>query len=75
MPVMRNERYEWRLSQALDEIGWTQKKLAEAAGLSENTVSRLCNAPSAPSLKTINKICRATGLRVEQLIVAVPEPA
>lgn len=63
-----------RISEALGELGWTQRKLGEAAGISEQGVSNLANNPRAVHLSTLAAIVGATGIPLEQLIVFEPAP-
>jgi len=57
------------LPDLLKELGWTQKKLADKTGLSQNTISNLCNNPRAIRLDSLGKICEATGLSPERFFV------
>lgn len=57
----------FRLSEILQELGWTQRQLAERTGLSENTISSLVNNPMAIRMDTLDAICLATGKQPQDL--------
>lgn len=67
---MANTPVRLRLSEVLEELNWTQKELAENAGLSENSVSNLLRNPVSIRFDTLEKIRKATGKPVADLIVA-----
>ncbi len=51
------------LCELLDEKGWTQKQLAEAAGMKEAVVSRIINADSNCRFETAGRLLFALGVR------------
>jgi transcriptional regulator with XRE-family HTH domain len=46
------------------DLGWTAGKLAEAAGITQTTWSRITKNKKAPSLETMERVCRAVGLEI-----------
>ena len=58
-----------RLSEVLNELGWTQKKLAEEAGISRQAVVNLMKGPDSIRLETLDRISQATGKPVSDLLV------
>jgi len=50
---------------ARGEAGMTQEELAKAAGMKREAISRLEAGNANPTIKTIYRIARATGKRVE----------
>ena len=58
-----------RLAEVLKELGWTQKRLAEETGLSENAITNLLKNPRQVRLETLDAISRATGKEISELIV------
>jgi len=58
-------RIAYEIHQTRTQHGWTQKELAERAGVTQQMVSRLENAASPSiSLKTVWRVSRALGLEV-----------
>lgn len=48
--------------------GWTQKKLAEAAGISHGYLARLETARQDPTLGTLEKLAKALKVTVADLV-------
>ncbi|MCH5278239.1 MAG: helix-turn-helix transcriptional regulator [Christensenellaceae bacterium] len=55
-----------RIRELMEERGWSGYKLAKEANLSHSTVSNIFNRNNAPTLPTIEAVCRAFGLTLEQ---------
>jgi len=61
--------FQWRLDlttllcELLEEHGWTQRKLADEAGVSEAFVSRIINADSNCEFGTAGRLLFALGIR------------
>lgn len=53
----------WRRSK-----GWSQKRLAEEAGVSLKTVVRIENGQGGPTLKSAIAVCRALGIGTMQVM-------
>lgn len=56
-----------RLKIVLEEVSWSQVKLATSISANINTVSKWCRNLSQPSLKQCDKIARAIGINVSDL--------
>ena len=55
---------------------WTQEKLAELAGLSNNYISNIENHHSIPSLETLVKICAALEVTPDTILLgSAPQSA
>jgi len=52
----------------------TQEKLAEASGLSPDTVRRIEQGQFSPSVVTLSKLCNGLGVEVGDLLKTTPEP-
>ena len=57
-----------RIPEILAELRWTQKRLAETAGLSENAVVNLMKGPRAITFDTLAALSEATGKPVGELL-------
>ena len=55
-----------RIRQLMDERGWTDYRLAKEAKLSHSTVTNMFNRNNAPTLPTLEVICRAFGITLSQ---------
>lgn len=49
-------------------LGWSQKKLAEKAGLNYNTIYYLESNKSSPKVETCKKLCKVLGISISQLL-------
>lgn len=58
-----------RLDDILRERKITQIKLAEMAGLSENSISKLTGSPRQVRMDSLDKICRALDLEPGDLFI------
>ena len=54
------------IKELMGERGWTEYKLAKEAHLSHSTVSNMFNRNNAPTLPTIEAVCKAFGLTLAQ---------
>ena len=50
-----------RIRQLMEERGWTEYRLAQESGLSQSTISNMFNRNIAPTLPTLEAVCRAFG--------------
>lgn len=48
-----------RIKQLMEERGWTDYRLAKEFGLSHSTVTNMFNRNNAPTLPTLEAVCRA----------------
>jgi putative transcriptional regulator len=63
----------FRLPQILKERGIKQKDLAEKMGVHKQTVSRLAGGVRQIDLETLAKLCEALDLKIEDLLVYIPD--
>nr|PZN17650.1 MAG: XRE family transcriptional regulator [Chloroflexota bacterium] len=50
------------------EKGWSQKRLAEEAGLSQSFIHSVETGEKSPTIRSIRKIAKALGVPVEKII-------
>jgi len=55
-----------RIKKLMEEKGWTNHRLAKEANLSHSTVTNIFNRNNAPTLLTLESICRAFGITLSQ---------
>lgn len=55
-----------RIRQLMEERDWTDYRLAKEANLSHSTVTNMFNRNNAPTLPTLEAICRAFGITLAQ---------
>lgn len=55
-----------RIRQLMEERGWTEYRLAQESGLSQSTISNMFNRNNAPTLPTLEAVCRAFGITLVQ---------
>ena len=55
-----------RIKQRMEERGWTDYRLAKEANLSHSTITNLFKRNNAPTLPTLEVICRAFGITLSQ---------
>ena len=59
-----------RVAELRDTRGWTQRQLADLAGVTSQTISNLERGERQPSLETAVAVARAFGLPVEVVFLA-----
>ena len=64
-----------RIRELMEERGWSEYRLAKEANLSHSTVSNMFNRNNAPTLPTIEAVCRAFGLTLVQFFSEGDGPA
>lgn len=64
-----------RIKQLMEERGWTDYRLAKEANLSHSTVTNMFNRNNAPTLPTLEAVCRAFGITLSQFFSAGNDPA
>ncbi len=58
-----------RLKELRKKAGWSQQKLAEKAGLSYNTITKIeQGAATKPTIQTMIKIADAFGISIDELV-------
>lgn len=55
-----------RIRELMAERGWTDYRLAKEANLSHSTVTNMFNRNNAPTLPTLEAVCRAFGITLTQ---------
>ncbi|MCA9697565.1 MAG: helix-turn-helix transcriptional regulator [Myxococcales bacterium] len=65
---MTKKEFSARVRELRDRRGMTQEQLAEASGLSADTIRRLEKALFNPSLETMNKLAKGLGITVFDLM-------
>lgn len=55
--------------------GWTDYRLAKEANLSHSTVTNMFNRNNAPTLPTLEAVCRAFGITLAQFFADEVDPA
>ncbi len=64
-----------RIKQLMEERGWTDYRLAKESGLSHSTVTNMFNRNNAPTLPTLEAVCRAFGITLSQFFSEGNGPA
>ncbi|MGD1960235.1 MAG: helix-turn-helix transcriptional regulator [Fulvivirga sp.] len=62
-----------RLKVVLAEKEVSQKQLAEIVGKAPNTITRICNNDSQPTLKLLREIAIALDIDIRELLVPTKE--
>lgn len=55
-----------RIKQYMEKQGWTEYRLAKESGLSHSTVSNMFLRQTAPSVPTLEAICKGFGITLSQ---------
>ena len=55
-----------RIRELMEERKWTDYRLAKEANLSHSTVTNMFNRNNAPTLPTLEAVCRAFGITLAQ---------
>lgn len=55
-----------RIRELMKERNWTDYRLAKEANLSHSTVTNMFNRNNAPTLPTLEAVCRAFGITLAQ---------
>ena len=55
-----------RIRELLDELNWSEYRLAIESGLSQSTVANIFNRNTTPSVATLEMICKAFGITLSQ---------
>ena len=61
-----------RIKVVLAELNIPQKSLAEMVNKTPNTITRICNNDSQPTVKLLREIAIALGVNVQELLVPTP---
>lgn len=63
-----------RIRKLMEDRGWTDYRLAKESGLSHSTVTNMFNRNNAPTLPTLEAVCRAFGITLAQFFSEGNEP-
>ena len=63
-----------RIRKLMEERGWTDYCLAKEANLSHSTVTNMFNRNNAPTLPTLESVCRAFGITLARFFAEGDEP-
>ena len=55
-----------RIRELLDELNWSEYRLAIESGLSQSTVANIFNRNTIPSVATLEMICKGFGITLAQ---------
>ena len=55
-----------RIKQLMEERDWTDYRLAKESNLSHSTVTNMFNRNNAPTLPTLEAVCKAFGITLAQ---------
>lgn len=55
-----------RIRELMEERGWTDYRLAKEANLSHSTVTNMFNRNNAPTMPTLEAVCKAFGITLAQ---------
>lgn len=58
----------------MEERGWTDYRLAKESNLSHSTVTNMFNRNNAPTLPTLEAVCKAFGITLAQFFSEGDEP-
>lgn len=62
-----------RIKDLMEERGWTDYRLAMESGLSHSTVSNMFKRNNAPTIPTLEAICKAFGITLSQFFAESEE--
>lgn len=62
-----------RIRRLMEERQWTEYRLSKESGLSQTTISNLFRRNNAPSLPTLEAICKALDISLSQFFSEDPE--
>ena len=62
-----------RIRELMEERNWTDYRLAKEANLSHSTVTNMFNRNNAPTLPTLEAVCRAFGITLAQFFAGGEE--
>lgn len=64
-----------RIRELMAECGWTDYRLAKEANLSHSTVTNMFNRNNAPTLPTLEAVCKAFGITLSQFFSEGDDPS
>ena len=60
-----------RIKELMEERKWTDYRLAKESNLSHSTVTNMFNRNNAPTLPTLEAVCRAFGITLAQPLLCL----
>ena len=63
-----------RIKQLMEERDWTDYRLAKKSNLSHSTVTNMFNRNNAPTLPTLEAVCKAFGITLAQFFTEGNSP-
>jgi transcriptional regulator with XRE-family HTH domain len=63
-----------RIKQLMEERDWTDYQLAKESNLSHSTVTNMFNRNNAPTLPTLEAVCKAFGITLAQFFTEGNSP-
>lgn len=63
-----------RIKQLMEECGWTDYRLTKESNLSHSIVTNMFNRNNAPTLPTLEAVCKAFGVTLAQFFSEGDEP-
>lgn len=63
-----------RIKELMEARGWTDYRLAKESNLSHSTVTNMFNRNNAPTLPTLEAVCKAFGITLAQFFSECDEP-
>lgn len=63
-----------RITQLLDERNWSIYRLSKESGVSQSTLSNLFSRNNAPTIGTLDDICKGFGISLSQFFAEEGEP-
>lgn len=63
-----------RIKQLMEERNWTDNRLAKESGLFHSTVTNMFNRNNAPTLPTLEAVCKAFGITLAQFFTEGNSP-
>ncbi len=64
-----------RIRELMKKRGWTEYRLAKEAGLAQSTISNMFKRHNAPTLPTLETICKAFDITLVQFFSEGDDPA
>lgn len=64
-----------RIRELMESGNWTEYQLSKKSGLSHSTISNMFKRDTAPTLPTLEAVCKALGVTVVQLLSEEDDPS
>lgn len=63
-----------RIRQLMEQRGWSEYRLAKESGLSQSTITKIFDRNTAPTLPTLEAICKTFHISLSQFFAEENEP-